>query len=82
MGITIRTMTTVMGRSGKPERLSFFPIRAHLLTTAPNGQRWYAYGNVRSPRGMSLSAESDRQCLGTCECCRHCLRCSKWGGSK
>ena len=41
MGITIRTMTTVMGRSGKPERPSFFPIRAHLLTTCPQCRRWY-----------------------------------------
>ena len=41
MGITIRTMTTVMGRSEKPERLSFFPIRAHLLTTCPQCRRWY-----------------------------------------
>ena len=37
MGITIRTMTTVMGHSGKPERPSFFPIRAHLLTTCKAG---------------------------------------------
>jgi hypothetical protein len=34
MGVTMRTMTTVTGRSGKPERPSFFPIRAHLLTTS------------------------------------------------
>lgn len=32
MGITM----IITGRSGKPERPSFFPIRAHLLTT---GQR-------------------------------------------
>ena len=32
-------------------------------------QRWYAYGNVRSPRGISLSAESDRQFCILCGCC-------------
>lgn len=37
MGITM----TTTGRSGKPERPSFFPIRAHLLTTCPQGRRWY-----------------------------------------
>ena len=33
--------------------------------------RWQA---VRSPRGMSLSAESDRQCHSICGCCCHRLR--------
>ena len=35
----------------------FSPRRAHLLTTAPKGQRWYACGIVRSPRGMRLLRE-------------------------
>ena len=52
--------------------LLFSPVRAHLLTT-PKG-RWYAYGIVRSPRGISLSAESDRQCHSTCGRCCHRLR--------
>jgi len=33
MGITMRMMTTALGRSGKPERPSFLSRRAHLLTT-------------------------------------------------
>lgn len=37
MGITM----TTTGRSGKPGRPSFFPIRAHLLTTCPQCRRWY-----------------------------------------
>lgn len=32
------------------------------------------YGIVRSPRGISLSAESDRQCHSICGCCCHRLR--------
>ena len=35
--------------------------RAHLLTTCKTGGGM-PYGIVRSPRGISLSAESDRQC--------------------
>ena len=63
MGITIRTMTTVMGRSGKPERPSFFPIRAHLLTTCEEGGGIPPSGRaVRSARRIALSAESARQC--------------------
>ena len=63
MGITIRTMTTVMGRSGKPERPSFFPIRAHLLTTCEAGGGIPPSGRaVRSARLIALSAESTRQC--------------------
>ena len=50
MGITIRTMTTVMGRSGKPERPSFFPIRAHLLTTCEAGGGTLLRRVVRSSR--------------------------------
>ena len=63
MGITIRTMTTVMGRSGKPERPSFFPLRAHLLTTCEAGGGIPPSGRaVRSARLIALSAESTRQC--------------------
>ena len=74
MGITIRTMTTVMGRSGKPERPSFFPIRAHLLTTCEAGGGIPPSGRaVRSARRIALSAESARQCRRTCGVGRHCL---------
>ncbi len=67
MGITIRTMTTVMGRSGKPERPSFFPIRAHLLTTCEAGGGIPPFGRaVRSARRIALSAESARQCRRSC----------------
>ena len=67
MGITIRTMTTVMGRSGKPERPSFFPIRAHLLTTCEAGGGITPSGRaVRSARRIALSAESARQCRRAC----------------
>ena len=53
MGITIRTMTTVMGRSGKPGRLSFFPIRAHLLTTCEAGGGIPPFGRaVRSSQSI------------------------------
>ena len=51
---------------------SFFS-RKGALTHHPKG-RWYAYGIVRSPRGISLSAESDRQCHSTCGRCCHRLR--------
>ena len=37
MGITM----IVAGRLGKPERPSFLSRRAHLLTTCPQGRRWY-----------------------------------------
>ena len=37
MGITL----SMTGRSGKPERPSFLSRRAHLLTTCPQGWRWY-----------------------------------------
>ena len=64
MGVTMRTMTTVTGRSGKPERPSIFPIRVHLLTTCPQGRRCIPpVGRVvRSARRIALSAESARQC--------------------
>ena len=51
MGITIRTMTTATGRSGKPERPSFFPIRAHLLTTTSSQA---SYHSPRRTRQVSL----------------------------
>ena len=74
MGFTIRTMTTVMGRSGKPERPSFFPIRAHLLTTCEAGGGIPPSGRaVRSARRIALSAESARQCRRACGVGRHCL---------
>jgi len=67
MGITIRTMTTVTGRSGKPGRPSFFPIRAHLLTTCEAGGGIPPSGRaVRSARRFALSAESARQCRRAC----------------
>ena len=59
MGITM----IITGRSGKPERPSFFPIRAHLLTTCEAGGGIPPCGRaVRSARQIALSAESARQC--------------------
>ncbi len=53
MGITMRLMTTATGRSGKPERPSFFPIRAHLLTTCVAGGGIPPIGRaVRSSRSI------------------------------
>lgn len=48
--------------------------RKGALTHHLRSKRWYACGIVRSPRGMSLSAESDRQCHSICGCCCHRLR--------
>ena len=49
MGITM----TTTGRSGKPGRPSFFPIRAHLLTTCEAGGGIPPYGRaVRSSRSI------------------------------
>ena len=46
MGITM----TVTRRLGKPERPSFLSRRAHLLTTCPQGRRWYP--SLRSGRAL------------------------------
>ena len=63
MGITM----TMTGRSGKPGRPSFFPIRAHLLTTCEAGGGIPPFGRaVRSARRFALSAESARQCRRSC----------------
>ena len=49
MGITM----IITGRSGKPERPSFFPIRAHLLTTCKAGGGIPPFGRaVRSSRSI------------------------------
>lgn len=75
MGITIRTMTTVMGRSGKPERPSFFPIRAHLLTTALRAAvvSLPLVGPCALPEASAgCFSRGGRQCRSFSNC-RHCL---------
>ena len=68
MGITM----TTTGRSGKPGRVSFLPIRAHLHTTCESGGGIPPVGRaVRSARRIALSADSARQCRSVP--CRHWL---------
>ena len=71
MGITM----TMTGRSGKPGRPSFFPIRAHLLTTS---RRPVVVLLLRISRalseGYSAPAGAYRQCCRDCGPGHHCLR--------
>lgn len=75
MGITIRTMTTVMGRSGKPERLSFFPIRAHLLTTARRAAvvSLPLVGSCALPEASTGCFSRGGRQFRSFSNCRHCL---------
>ena len=57
------------GVLGEPGRSVFFITRrAHLLTTCPQGRRWYCRvaSGARSARRIALSAESTRQCRRAC----------------
>ena len=60
MGITM----TMTGRSGKPGRPSFFPIRAHLLTTCKAGGGIPPFSRaVRSSRSIRrMLLQRGRQC--------------------